>query len=123
MSQSTAGIYQIWKIFDPRRALVALFGFLAVLALLIHFILLSTANFNWLDTAYSTPVISRPAVAAPVAVKAAPVAAAPVVAAPVAVKAAPVAAAPVVVAPVAVKAAPVVVAPAAPVVVVPAPAK
>jgi light-harvesting complex 1 alpha chain len=28
---------------------VALFGFLFVLALLIHFILLSTAEFNWLS--------------------------------------------------------------------------
>ena len=52
---------KIWQIFDPRRALVALFGFLAVLALLIHLILLSTANFNWLDTAYSAPPISYPA--------------------------------------------------------------
>jgi hypothetical protein len=32
---------------------------------LIHLILLSTANFNWLDTAYATPVISYPAAAAP----------------------------------------------------------
>jgi light-harvesting complex 1 alpha chain len=53
-------MHKIWQIFDPRRALVALFGFLAVLALLIHFILLSTANFNWFDTAYATPIISNP---------------------------------------------------------------
>ena len=32
---------QIWLLFDPRRALVALFTFLFVLALIIHFILLS----------------------------------------------------------------------------------
>jgi light-harvesting complex 1 alpha chain len=36
-------------IFDPRRALVGLFVFLFVLALLIHFILLSTDRFNWLE--------------------------------------------------------------------------
>jgi light-harvesting complex 1 alpha chain len=36
-------------IFDPRRTLVALFTFLFVLALLIHFILLSTDRFNWLE--------------------------------------------------------------------------
>jgi light-harvesting complex 1 alpha chain len=36
-------------LFDPRRALVALFVFLFVLALLIHFILLSTDRFNWLE--------------------------------------------------------------------------
>jgi light-harvesting complex 1 alpha chain len=39
----------MWLIFDPRRALVALFVFLFALALLIHFILLSTDRFNWLD--------------------------------------------------------------------------
>ncbi len=55
-------LYKIWKLFDPRRALIALFGFLAVLAVLIHLILLSTANFNWLDTAYAKPPISRPVV-------------------------------------------------------------
>ncbi len=42
-------MWRIWLIFDPRRALVALFVFLFVLALLIHFILLSTDKFNWLD--------------------------------------------------------------------------
>ena len=42
-------MWRIWLIFDPRRTLVALFIFLFVLALLIHFILLSTDRFNWLD--------------------------------------------------------------------------
>jgi light-harvesting complex 1 alpha chain len=42
-------MYRIWLLFDPRRALVALFAFLFVLALLIHFILLSTDRFNWLE--------------------------------------------------------------------------
>lgn len=42
-------MWRIWLIFDPRRTLVALFSFLFVLALLIHFILLSTDKFNWLD--------------------------------------------------------------------------
>ena len=41
-------MHKLWQIFDPRRALVALFGFLFILALLIHFILLSSADFNWL---------------------------------------------------------------------------
>ena len=40
---------EIWLLFDPRRALVALFTFLFALALLIHFILLSTDRFNWLE--------------------------------------------------------------------------
>jgi len=42
-------MWRIWLIFDPRRTLVALFVFLFVLALVIHFILLSTDRFNWLD--------------------------------------------------------------------------
>jgi len=42
-------MWRIWLLFDPRRVLVALFTFLFVLALLIHFILLSTDRFNWLD--------------------------------------------------------------------------
>ena len=40
---------QLWLIFDPRRALIGLFAFLLVLALLIHFILLGTTRYNWLD--------------------------------------------------------------------------
>jgi light-harvesting complex 1 alpha chain len=39
----------MWLLFDPRRVLVALSVFLLVLALLIHFMLLSTDRFNWLD--------------------------------------------------------------------------
>jgi light-harvesting complex 1 alpha chain len=42
-------MWRIWTLFDPRRALVALFVFLFVLALLIHFILLSTSRFNWIE--------------------------------------------------------------------------
>ncbi|MFY9629056.1 MAG: light-harvesting antenna LH1, alpha subunit [Methylocystis sp.] len=42
-------MYKIWLLFDPRRTLVALFTFLFTLALLIHFILLSTDRFNWLE--------------------------------------------------------------------------
>jgi light-harvesting complex 1 alpha chain len=42
-------MYRLWLLFDPRRALVGLFAFLFVLALIIHFILLSTDRFNWLE--------------------------------------------------------------------------
>ncbi len=35
-------MWRLWLLFDPRRTLIALFTFLFVLALLIHFILLST---------------------------------------------------------------------------------
>ncbi len=42
-------MYKIWKMVDPRRALVTIFAFQIVLALLIHFILLGTGDFNWLN--------------------------------------------------------------------------
>jgi light-harvesting complex 1 alpha chain len=42
-------MWRIWLLFDPRRALIALFTFLFVLALVIHFILLSTNRFNWIE--------------------------------------------------------------------------
>ena len=54
-------MWRIWLIFDPRRALVALFIFLFVLALLIHFILLSTDRFNWLDGPHKKAVATAPA--------------------------------------------------------------
>ncbi len=43
-------MWRIWLLFDPRRLLVALTVFLFVLALLIHFVLLSSPRFNWLGT-------------------------------------------------------------------------
>ncbi len=42
-------MHKVWLLFDPRRTLVALFTFLFVLALLIHFLLLSTDRFHWLE--------------------------------------------------------------------------
>ncbi|MCX7304264.1 MAG: light-harvesting antenna LH1, alpha subunit [Hyphomicrobiales bacterium] len=42
-------MWRMWLLFDPRRTLIALFTFLFVLALVIHFILLSTNRFNWLE--------------------------------------------------------------------------
>jgi light-harvesting complex 1 alpha chain len=65
-------MWRLWLIFDPRRTLVALAMFLFVLALLIHFILLSTDRFNWIE---GPPVVA--AVAAPVAAPAAAPVAAP----------------------------------------------
>ena len=46
-------MWRVWLLFDPRRTLIALFTFLFGLALLIHFILLSTDRFNWLDTKHA----------------------------------------------------------------------
>jgi light-harvesting complex 1 alpha chain len=42
-------MWKLWLLFDPRRTLVALFTFLFALAALIHFILLSTDRFNWIE--------------------------------------------------------------------------
>ena len=42
-------MWSIWLHFDVRRVLVALHVGLAVLAFSIHFILLSTDKYNWLD--------------------------------------------------------------------------
>ena len=42
-------MWRVWLIFDPRRTLIGLFTFLFTLAVVIHFILLSTDRFNWLE--------------------------------------------------------------------------
>jgi light-harvesting complex 1 alpha chain len=42
-------MWKMWLLFDPRRTLIALFTFLFGLAVLIHFILLSTDRFNWIE--------------------------------------------------------------------------
>ena len=52
-------MYRIWLLFDPRRALVALFAFLFTLALLIHFILLSTPRFDWIGGGAAVPATCR----------------------------------------------------------------
>jgi light-harvesting complex 1 alpha chain len=41
-------MWRIWKVFDPRRVLVAQGIFLFALAVMIHLVLLSTERFNWL---------------------------------------------------------------------------
>jgi light-harvesting complex 1 alpha chain len=62
-------MYKIWLLFDPRRALVALFVFLFVLALLIHFVLLSTDRFNWLDGGKSARAAQATSMPAPAPTK------------------------------------------------------
>lgn len=37
--------------FDPQRAMIGLFAFLFALAVLIHFVLLSSPRYNWFETA------------------------------------------------------------------------
>jgi light-harvesting complex 1 alpha chain len=60
-------MWRIWTLFDPRRALVALFVFLFVLALVIHFILLSTDRFNWLKGHAAAGAAQTSSMPAPVA--------------------------------------------------------
>jgi light-harvesting complex 1 alpha chain len=51
-------MWRIWLLFDPRRILIALAIFLFTLAIIIHFILLSSPRFNWLDTAPAAEMTS-----------------------------------------------------------------
>ncbi|WPL19325.1 light-harvesting protein, PufA [Thiorhodovibrio winogradskyi] len=41
-------MHKIWKIIDPRRAIITIFASQFLLGLLIHFILLGT-DLNWLN--------------------------------------------------------------------------
>jgi len=59
-------MWRLWLLFDPRRTLIALFSFLFALALLIHFVLLSTNKYNWVEGSKAKPVA---AVTAPVPTK------------------------------------------------------
>jgi len=58
-------MWRMWVTFDPRRVLTALAVFLFTLAILIHFILLSTNRYNWFETPY--PTAATAAVTAPAA--------------------------------------------------------
>jgi light-harvesting complex 1 alpha chain len=42
-------LYKMWQGFDPRRLMVGIFAFMFALSLIIHFILLSSPRYNWLD--------------------------------------------------------------------------
>jgi light-harvesting complex 1 alpha chain len=44
-------MWRIWQTFNPQRIMTALAVFLFTLAILIHFILLSTERYNWLEGA------------------------------------------------------------------------
>jgi light-harvesting complex 1 alpha chain len=62
-------MWRMWLLFDPRRTLVALFTFLFALALLIHFILLSTDRFNWLEGPRASRMVAPAVAPLPPAVK------------------------------------------------------
>ena len=51
-------MWKIWLLFDPRRVLIGLFTFLGVLAFLIHFLLLSTDKYGWIEGAKKAPAIA-----------------------------------------------------------------
>jgi light-harvesting complex 1 alpha chain len=48
-------MWRIWLLMDPRRSMVALATFLFALAIIIHFILLSTNRFNWIEGPRAAP--------------------------------------------------------------------
>ena len=41
-------MHRLWMMFDPRQVMVGISAFLFTLALMIHFILLSTERYDWL---------------------------------------------------------------------------
>ena len=51
-------LWRIWQIFDVRQIIIGLGAFLFGLAVMIHFVLLSTDKFNWLDGPRNTKVSS-----------------------------------------------------------------
>jgi light-harvesting complex 1 alpha chain len=53
-------MWRMWLLFDPRRVLVGLSVFLLTLALLIHFILLSTDRFNWIEGPRPATAVTAP---------------------------------------------------------------
>lgn len=47
-------LWRVWQLFDVRQVMIGLGAFLFGLAVMIHFVLLSTDKYNWLDGARST---------------------------------------------------------------------
>jgi light-harvesting complex 1 alpha chain len=58
-------MYKIWYLVDPRRALIGLALFLATLAFTLHFIMLSTDRFNWIEGPRASRVKTSEVVAPP----------------------------------------------------------
>lgn len=58
-------MWKLWLLFDPRRTLIALGTFLFGLAVLIHFILLSTDRFNWIEGPRAAAAAKTSAIEAP----------------------------------------------------------
>ena len=51
-------MYRLWLIFDPRRVMIVMTLWLAVLALTLHFIMLSTDRYNWIDRSAAKPSVA-----------------------------------------------------------------
>lgn len=58
-------MWRMWVTFDGRRILTVLAIFLFSLAVLIHFILLSTNRYNWLDGPHTEAAAAPVAATAP----------------------------------------------------------
>ena len=58
-------LWKIWLLIDPRRVLIAVFAFLTILGLAIHMILLSTAEFNWLEDGVPAATVQQVAPVVP----------------------------------------------------------
>ena len=52
-------MHRIWLTFDPRQSFIALHLFLFALAFTIHFTLLSTDRYNWLDGPSTGPTATQ----------------------------------------------------------------
>jgi light-harvesting complex 1 alpha chain len=62
-------MWRMWLLFDPRRTLVALATFLFALAIIIHFILLSTSRFNWIEGPRGAAAAKTSAIEAPLVIE------------------------------------------------------
>jgi light-harvesting complex 1 alpha chain len=58
-------MWRMWMMFDPKRILPLLGVFLFTLAIVIHFILLSTNRYNWLESPHTMATAAATTAAPP----------------------------------------------------------
>jgi light-harvesting complex 1 alpha chain len=58
---SASAQWKLWLVLDPRTVMIGTAAWLGVLALVIHFLLLGTERFNWIDTNKKAVVVSQTA--------------------------------------------------------------
>jgi light-harvesting complex 1 alpha chain len=58
-------MWRMWMMFDPKRILPVLGIFLFTLAIVIHFILLSTNRYNWLEAPHAMAPTAAATASAP----------------------------------------------------------